>query len=272
MMDGYRPIDADSGSPACRNTEMLVAYLYSEVDADARVRFESHLKACPACARELDALSEVRQELAAWLPPEPDLGFTIVRKPAAVLRPTRWWTRPWPRWSQAAAAVLVLASAAAIANVRVRYDAEGVSVSTGWMGVPAARESSAPPDAMTRPVTAAAVATSEWRTALSTLESEMRREVQSLRLANAHAPTPASDAALLKRVHSLIDESEQRQRQELALRLTQFGRDVELQRRTDLVRIEQGFGQFEGRTGAEVARQRQLLDYLVRTSGRQVVP
>jgi hypothetical protein len=56
------------------------------------------------------------------------------------------------------------------------------------------------------------------------------------------------------------------------LRLTQFSRDIEMQRRSDLVRIEQGFGQFEGRTGAEVARQRQLLDYLVRTSGRQVVP
>jgi hypothetical protein len=271
-MDGYRPIDADSGSPACRNTEMLVAYLYSEIDADARVRFESHLKTCPACARELDALSDVRQELAAWLPPEPDLGFTIVRKPAAVLRPARWWARPWPRWSQAAAALLVLASAAAIANFQVRYDAGGVSVSTGWMSVPAAREPGTSPDATTRPVSAPAVTAAEWRTALSTLESEMRREMQSIRLANDHAPAPASDAALLKRVQSLIDESEERQRQELALRLTQFGRDVELQRRTDLVRIEQGLGQFEGRTGAEVARQRQLLDYLVRTSSRQVVP
>jgi hypothetical protein len=103
----------------------------------------------------------------------------------------------------------------------------------------------------------------------------MHREMQSIRLANTQAPAGSaqtSDAALLKRVQTLIDESEERQKQELALRLTQFGRDVELQRRADLVRIEQGFGRFEGRTVDEVARQRQLLDYLVRTSGRQVVP
>ncbi len=273
MMDGFRSGDSACGNTACRDSEALVAYLYSETDTEERRRFEAHLKACPACAREVEALSEVRQELALWLPPEPELGFTIVQKPGAVLRPGRWWARPLPLWSQAAAAVLVLAAGAAIANVHVRYDNDGLTVSTGWRPAAApGAEDGRPSNAQ---VTAASVplpaVQDDWRSRLSALEAEMRREMQSLRVANAPAPQ-TSDAAILKRVLTLIDESEQRQRQELALRLTQFGRDVELQRRTDLVRIEQGFGQFEGRTGAEVARQRQLLDYLVRTSGRQVVP
>ena len=72
----------------------------------------------------------------------------------------------------------------------------------------------------------------------------------------------------MQRVADLIKQSERRQQQELALRLAQFGRDLEVQRRSDLVRINQGFGQFEGRAGAEIARQRQMLDYIMRVSAQ----
>ena len=120
---------------------------------------------------------------------------------------------------------------------------------------------------------AAAGMESDWRPALARLEADLRRDIEVKRTPNeslaASSNTGAtSDGALLRRVQKLIEESEQRQRQELALRLTQFTRDLEAQRRADLVRIEQGLGQFEGRTGAEVARQRQLLNYLVRVSGQ----
>jgi hypothetical protein len=70
----------------------------------------------------------------------------------------------------------------------------------------------------------------------------------------------------LQRVSALIAASERRQQQELARRLAMFGRDLEVQRRADLVRINQGFGQFEGRAGAEIARQGQMLDYIMRVS------
>ncbi|MEZ5418371.1 MAG: hypothetical protein R2708_13610 [Vicinamibacterales bacterium] len=69
-------------------------------------------------------------------------------------------------------------------------------------------------------------------------------------------------------MRALIEASERRQQQELALRLTQFGRDIDLQRRADLVRVEQGIGQLEGRTGAEVARQREAINYLIRAGLR----
>ncbi|MBI3263529.1 MAG: hypothetical protein HYZ58_10320, partial [Acidobacteria bacterium] len=46
-------------------------------------------------------------------------------------------------------------------------------------------------------------------------------------------------------------------------------REFEAQRRVDLTRIEQGFGRLEGVTGQEAARQRELLNYLVRVSQRQ---
>jgi hypothetical protein len=51
--------------------------------------------------------------------------------------------------------------------------------------------------------------------------------------------------------------------------LTQALTDVESQRRADLVRIEQNMGQIEGLTGQEAVRQREMLNYLMRVSGRR---
>ena len=84
------------------------------------------------------------------------------------------------------------------------------------------------------------------------------------------APAGAvADSDLLPRVRALIEASERRQQQELALRLTQFNRDVNMQRQADLVKIDQVIGQYAGTSGAEMARQRQMLNYLTRVSNPQ---
>jgi len=184
---------------------------------------------------------------------------------------TMWWgERSVPAWAGVAAAVLILATGAAIANVQLRFSDGEVTLSTGWRSTSAitnSPETAARPDVALAPLSAA-----EWRQAIAQVEAELRTEIDAVRRSNTSVPSsavlPSPDAALLRRIQSLITESEQRQREELALRFTQFTRDVEVQRRTDLVRIEQGFGQVEGRAGAEAARQRQLLNYLVRVSGQ----
>jgi hypothetical protein len=65
----------------------------------------------------------------------------------------------------------------------------------------------------------------------------------------------------------MIEQSEAKQQRELALRLADVVRDFDTQRRADLIQVQQNFGQLEGQTGQEVAHQRELLNYLVRTSG-----
>jgi anti-sigma factor RsiW len=79
----------------CDDKATLVAYMYGEVDAAVRNSVEAHLARCAACAAEVTALGDVRSELGLWVPPDVELGFTIVRKadqPAAtVLRPAQWW-------------------------------------------------------------------------------------------------------------------------------------------------------------------------------------
>ena len=255
----------------CDGKEQLVAYLYDELDHVARRRIDDHLRVCATCAAEITGLAGVRHELAGWVPPDAELGFSIVPKvrdeaTARVLRPAHGWRLPdVPAWAQAAAAVLVMAAGLAIANVQVRYDASGLVVTTGWMSRPAPEVTPA-----AAPATAAGRTDGDWRPALAALESTLRQELRAAR--PAAAPVNASNvegAELpMQRVAQLIEESEKRQQQQLALRLTQFNRDLEVQRRSDLVRINQGFGQFEGRAGAEIARQRQMLDYIMRVSAQ----
>jgi anti-sigma factor RsiW len=247
----------------CDDTETLVAYLYAELDAEQGAAVARHLETCAACAGEYAALGGVRHLLAEWTPPAPPLRFSVAPEgPAAVGQPaaSRW--QGVPAWAQLVAATLALAVGAAVANVQVRHDADGWTVSTGWMA-PAAPAAAAG--------ATAAPASADWRPALAALEQSLRQELAVATPAPvetvATATAPA-DAQTASRLRSLIQESERRQQQELALRLAQFSRDLDLQRRADLVRIDQGIGQLEGRTGAEVARQREMLNYIVRAGLR----
>jgi cytochrome c5 len=250
----------------CDDKETLVAYLYGDVDEATRHRVDDHLRRCTACGEEVSGLSGVRVELASWTPPEPALGFTIVRTPqvaapAEVVRPARWRPAAVPAWAQAVAAVLVLAVGLAIANVQVRYDASGFRVSTGWMS-PAASPAAAP----------AAQNADDWRPALASLADELRREMRRGDVAAVPASgiRASTDGELTtRRVSTLIAQSEERQRQELAKQLIQVGRDFDTQRRADLMRINQVVGRLDGQTGEVARTQRQMLDYIVRVSQPQ---
>ena len=78
-----------------------------------------------------------------------------------------------------------------------------------------------------------------------------------------------ADAEILQRIRRLLAESEARQERELAMRLSQVLQEVESQRRVDLARIERTFGQMEGVTRPELAEQRQMLNYLIRTAAQR---
>ena len=252
----------------CDDTETLVAYLYDDIDPVMREAVARHLPGCMRCRDEVAALGGVRHVLSEWTPPTPALRFTVVPESAVsnVVTPRVPAWQTVPRWAQAIAAMLALAVGASVANVQVRHDAAGWTVTTGWI---------APAPGATAAATAPG-SEAAWRPALASLEESLRREfaarpavVAPVQVATAAAPAATSDSAeTLARVRALVEASEKRQQQELALRLTQFVRDVELQRRADLVKINQGLGQLEGRTGAEVERQREAINYLIRAGLR----
>lgn len=262
----------------CDDKDTLVGYLYGEIDDEMRQQVKAHLRACAACADEVEGLQAVRRDLLDWQPPEMALNFAIVQKPATVLRPARWSMPSMPAWAQVAAAALVFAVGAAIANVQVRYNDDGLQVTTGWIAPAVVAPGFSPADqtagvAGTDSANLRVGPTSEdWRPALVKLEQDLRAELQSLRrtdpnVRQASAPI-ADENTLMRRVDARITETEQRQREMLADRMTQFARDVQM----DLFRMNQGFRHLEGRTVSIEGNQRQMLDAFVRRVSTQPVP
>ena len=250
---------------SCDDKATLVAYLYDEIDADDRQRVDEHLRQCAACAAEVGALAGVRTGLTQWAPPNAELGFTIVRagaEPAAASQPAAAMPGPPPRWNtvpvwaQAVAAIFVLAVSAAVANVQVKSGPDGLAISTGWM-TPAA-------SAMATPAAALAATDQPWQPALTALEQQLREEIRATRETGTvrAASRSEGDEATLRRVRELLAASESRQNRELALRVTQLTRDMNIQRRADLLRVEQAIGH----TSVEMAKQRQTVNYLIRAS------
>ncbi|MBI4887738.1 MAG: hypothetical protein HY824_11645 [Acidobacteria bacterium] len=259
----------------CGDNAALVGFLYGECEAAERAAIASHVAVCAACAAELAALEATRIQLASWTPPEVDLGFVISRPHAVAasgarrLAPAAWFIRPLPAWAQMVAAGMIFAAGLALGIARSSMDAERVLGGGDGRGT-------VPVDA-TGASASAQVSPGE----LAALERRLRGEIAQIRTAAARdaAPAPSGASAavargaqgdvegpLMARVRALIDESEQRQQRELALRTTQIVRDFDSQRRVDLTQIQRNFGEIEGLTGAEAREQRQMLNYLMRVS------
>lgn len=228
----------------------FLAYLYDELDIEERARVEDHLAGCRACREELSAFRSLRRELGRWTLPEPSSGFTPGLAPA----PGRasWGGRigALPGWAQAAAAALVVGMAAGLANLDVRVGEDGLHVRTGWSRQPAA---------------AAAVSIAPWEADLQGLANQLRTELEATRAELQPLASSAVDAA---HVASLIEDSERRQQRELALRIAELARDIQVQRRGDLEKIQHSLGIMESNLGAmqnigvEVMRQRQIINEL----------
>jgi hypothetical protein len=276
--------------------EALIAAVYHDGDGPALAAFEAHAAACARCRPELDALRGVRVQLARWSPPEP--SFAVVSResvgsrqssvgsrrsadgggqPADVSRQTAVGGAPWwrevPAWAQAAAALLFLGVSAGVANLDVHYDASGLSVRTGWMKPAAAQAPAAAsaavaagPAGVAQGVSPAAQAA--WRADLAALEQQMKNEIRDAQ-ASAPRTVSASDADVIRRVRTLVEESEKHQQRELALRVAEVLRDVNSQRQADLVKIDRSLGAVQNNLGVEVMKQRQSLNLLYRASQRQ---
>ena len=244
--------------------ELLVGYLYDELIGSERARFEAHVRACAECRDELAGLRQTRAHLTLWAPPEPDFGFQIVRGAAAPARATR--IASLRTWGLAAAAMLLLAVSAAIANVEVRYDANGFVVRTGW-----SREA-APSNMATRneaaPTSPAGNASELLKEHLTALDRRLA-QVEAARAASppVQVERPGmSDAELIRTVRQLLAESETRTERAMARRVGQLWTDVGAMRAADLARIEQSLRQVQGVTNAELIQYRDTLNRLLHVS------
>jgi anti-sigma factor RsiW len=275
--------------------EALIAYLYEDGAAIERATFDAHLSTCPQCREELAELRGVRGHLATWNAPMPVLRFSESRvsnaeprspnhpeprTPNLAPRARESWWREIPAWAQVAAALFVLGVAAGIANLDIRYDANGLSVRTGWMTGRASPASAGRADAAPVPARAAAATTAD----LAALEQKLRAEFRAVQTSGAAQPALVRGGAgtldpdTLRRIRAIVeqsvDASERRQQNEIALRVAQVYNDLTAQRRSDLAKIDRNLGFLQSNTRVvsdEALKQRealQRLNYIVSTSQR----
>jgi len=264
--------------------QAIVSYLYGDesgVDAVERTAFAAHLATCERCGAELAAFEGVRLSLGQWSPPRlrtethsvgsglsVGSGFSRIGEG----RPHHGFSwREIPAWAQVAAAMLCLGVGAGLANLNVRYDANGLQVRTGW--------STAVPVQVSQPVPEASQDAAPWRAEMTALEQRLRADLRQApspagNLANAATaanPANALNTETLRRVRALVDESERRQQTELALRLAEAVREANAQRQADLMRIDRNIGAMQNNTGREMLRQRnEMLNYVsLRTAAQR---
>jgi hypothetical protein len=209
-----------------------------------------------------------------------------------------WWRQPLPAWAQAAAACLLFAAGLWLGVVRgstpgasssvrpsdIAASGGGATVAIGAPSVntvsanTASANTASTNTASTNIASTSSTATGATstlapaasRAELEALEVRFGAELTALRAETAGAmnaaPSGISETQMLVRVRALLEESEQRQQRELALRTAQVVRDFDSQRQVDLAQIQRNLGQIDGLTGAEVREQRQMLNYLMRVS------
>jgi hypothetical protein len=233
------------------NHEALLDYLYDEGDPAERIRIAQHLHECAPCSVAVLEMQSVRGLLKEWTPPTPELGFKVVQSPAAPARPTWRLGAAWPTWAQAAAAAVLFVAGMAVSQLQFQYGNGALTVRTRAVEPTQAAEASVvhtgtdvflPPTYVNTP---------------DPSSPSIDR--------GGSAASPSADE-MLRRVKTLIDQSEMRQQRELALRLSDVVHDFDTQRQADMQRVDQNFGQLEGQTGAEVARTRELVNSLVKVS------
>jgi putative zinc finger protein len=246
----------------CDSKELLVGFLYDELDPSAKRAFDVHLATCAECRDELSELRVTRGQLASWAPPETDFGFRIVRGAAAPPPAPRF--RIAPAWGLAAAALLVVAVGAAIANLDVRYGGGGLVVRTGWQHVVDA-EVSGQRDA------AASVTPVDWKAQAEALDRRLRDLEQTIAARARTSPVQsvsgsAMSDADVQTVREMLGQSETRQQRVLATRLAEVTRDFDAKRKLDLVAIDQGMTRLQNTSGADVRQYRDVLQRMLKAN------
>jgi hypothetical protein len=235
------------------NHDALLDYLYEEGDPAERLTIAKHLQECAACAVAVLEFQNVRGMLSDWKPPaSPSLSAPVTSPSVSHDHRTRrgrsWgWgstttkerSRGWGPAAtrgvlQAATAILLFVSGMAVSQLHVEYQDGALRVS--------------------------------WRHVVSETPPTFRGTSITLHPENPRSGTNDSPGSLdsndrerelLQRVRAMIDQSEQRQQRELALRLSQVSREFDTQHQVDLLRIQQDFGRQQDAT----------MEYLVKTSG-----
>lgn len=140
-----KKMDSNNHNSSCNFSDLLVSYLYGEIGEQEKLRFESHVSGCKACADEIFAFGGVRSSVLSWRETEfaklptpvivlpavetaektANLSTAETNVAAAASRATRWLASLRelfslnPKWTGAATACAALAICAGLFYIAV---------------------------------------------------------------------------------------------------------------------------------------------------------
>lgn len=215
---------------------LMMDYLYDELAEDDRQLLEAHVTSCKACQQELAALQQTSAILQQWDDADPDFHMVMVTPKASfVERLKDLLSVPWrrlPRFAVGAVVALVIALIVlAIANTEISYRAGEFSFRISLL-----------PRAVPRP----------------TVDPMLTQQtIERLQQENFYLMT------------TLIQQSEARQRQELAANLLKLKKDFERQRLEDLHLVGLGLEDIEQKTVKKIERTDRSLNEFIRLISSQ---
>ncbi len=226
----------------CRfSRDDMLDVLYGQASPEAERRVRAHQAGCPACAEEMAAFRDVRQDLRAWtLPP------SVAAQPIPSPRPASPWRLGR---GLGLAASLLLAFGAGLLGSRLDWRDGRLAL---------------------RP---AETAGATLLARLAEQEQRHRQEIDELRSALTARPAATDvqidDTAVLRRVAELIRDSEARQTAVLRASLGRETARLEAQRHDDLRQIGAAFSYVEGKAGLQAARTTELVGQVLLASQKR---
>ncbi|MFQ5754194.1 MAG: anti-sigma factor family protein [bacterium] len=219
------------------NKEKLIGYFYQDLEPEEKRVTEEHLSHCETCKKELAELAKTTQLLRTWADEETNLNLKFVPENISLWRhlKTAWlsatgWRRLTIGFGMGIAALLFMLS---LFNFEAGYSEGNFSVKLSlWP----------------RPKTEMNVANDPLASAVTKAEFNAWQE-QSLQL-----------------IQQMIATTEEHQRRELALKLAQFARDLDMQRRQDLRLVDQGLQVFQLSNENRFRRTDETLQKLIRVA------
>ena len=211
-------------------------FLYDEISDDDRQMFLAHLSECDSCQRELESLQQTSHLLQQWEEVDPDFNVVMVTEKVSWLSHLKGWGTkflPPPRkivYGLAYSVVGVLLLLA-VANTEISYRQGEFNVRMGLFSKP------------TPQPTTDNLATQQ-------LLERLQKDNYIL-------------------MSSLIQQSETRQRKEIASVLIQLRQDVERQRVEDLSLVGFGLDNVEKNTFRQIRRTDNSLNELIRLISAQ---
>ena len=208
--------------------EQLVSLVYNDLDTEEAKAIQTHLKTCEACSRVYDELKSTTDLLGTWKDSKPEANFVFITESAS-----RWaeWKKKirqmdWGKRLVFGISAFAAATLLVLAILNIRIDIQD----------------------------------GRWTAAFSLLPRQ-EGQIPQEQLAEALNQVQSETLLLVSR---MLEDSEDRQRQENAIALAQLARDIELQRQRDMRFVGQGIEGLQQSTNGRFAQTSDVLNDLIK--------